>query len=97
MLLAPGYTGSIYAKANRERLLAEMIPALSQAAGRNEVTILPKDRNVDMSLQYRNSWPPSRSADDENLKWKHSDIREIGYTFVYKLFDSLKSEGKLSE
>lgn len=49
-----------------------------------------------MQSSFKNSWPPSRNSDEE-IKWKHSDVKEIGYSFIYKLFDSFKSEGKLDE
>ena len=89
--------GSDYARANHDRLLAEAIPALSLAAGRNEVIKFNIDNNFDMNLSYKNGWPPSRSVDNESKKWKHSDLRDIAYPYVYNLFVKFTSQGKLDK
>jgi transglutaminase superfamily protein len=95
-LLQPYPAGSDYAKANRDRLLAEAIPALSLAVGKNEVSrfddIQPKvKRNIDMNLSYKNGWPPSRSQKEEDKQWKHSDLRDVGFPYIYSVYDKLKS------
>lgn len=90
--------GSNYAKANHDRLISEAIPALSFAAGRNEVVkfnTTEEARNFDMNLRYKNDWPLSRSVDSESKKWKHSDLIEIAYPYVYGLFANLTRLGEL--
>jgi hypothetical protein len=100
-LLSQGTDGSEYAKVNRDRLLAEAIPALSRATGRNSVEVFGREDafNFDMQNRYKNNgqWPPSRNIDDENRKWKHSDLREIAYPYVYGLFVKFASQGELTK
>lgn len=86
--------GSDYAKANRDRLLAEAIPALSLAVGRNKVAAfdeaLPKTiRNIDMNLSLKNSWPAYRVDVKKSNDWWHSDIMVIAYPYIYSLFNKL--------
>jgi hypothetical protein len=73
------------------------MPALSYAVGRNAIEengIV----NVDMSDQLRSGWPLSRENDSGGVnpipRWKHSDIRDVAYLYVHKLFDVFTSEGE---
>lgn len=50
-----------------------------------------------MNYKNKNGWPPSRSVDNESKKWKHSDLREIAYPYVFGLFDKFTSQGKLDK
>jgi len=91
-----GPNGSKYASPEQHRntLLAEMIPALSFAAGSNPLTLfaLPgrEDRNYDM-MEYRTGWPRS------NPDWQHSDLKLVAYPFVYKLYEKLVELGGLNQ
>lgn len=80
--------GSVYAKNNHDRLLAEAIPALSLAAGRNEVIKFNIDNNFDMNLSYKTTteWPYDRIVVKKIDGWLHSDIRDVSYPYVNKLF-----------
>jgi len=84
-----GASGSTYAspEQNRNRLLAEMIPARSTAAGSNPVAGVP---GFDMNAN-KNGWP----RDDQ--RWRHSDLREVGYFFTYKTFDEFVVRGELNQ
>lgn len=93
-------SGSAYAQANRNRLLADAIPALTLPIGANSVTSLDvqagAQRNFDMQTEFRNNWPLTRpNTGPEAGKWYHSDFREVAYTFTWKLFDKLANEGNL--
>ena len=79
-------SGSAYAadNARRNTLLAEMVPALSFAAGSNSLSIAGSTRNFDMNLLFKNGWPTSRG---DNTSWHHSDTREVAYTYIHALFD----------
>ncbi len=88
-------SGGSYAQQNRNRLLAEMVPALSNAAGANNVQKLNNDagevRNFDMSSSYENGWPTSRSSNH----WLHSDLKTISYPYIYQFYDKLVELGGL--
>lgn len=87
--------GSTYAQTNRNKLLAEMVPALSNGAGANAVQKLTNDagenRNFDMPDDYQNGWPASRS----NNHWLHSDLKTIAYPYIYQLYDAWVEIGDL--
>lgn len=87
-----GPEGSSYAspERNRNRLLTEMIPARSTAAGSNPILGLP---GTDMNAM-KNSWPSERSRDP---RWFHSDIRAVAYFFSYKVFDRFVTQGGLDQ
>jgi len=70
----------------RERLLANEIPALTFAAGHRGVSAVAK--NVDIRERYLRSvvgapWPRPTST----YEWRHSDIFNVGYPYLYRLFD----------
>jgi hypothetical protein len=92
-----GASGSMYAQANRNRILADAIPAMSMVAGANPV---PKfapfgqpNKNIDM-MTLENGWAQGRPGDEQN-KWHHSDYHEVAYTFTYKLFNQFVTTGNL--
>jgi hypothetical protein len=65
------------------RLLAASIPAISYPAGSTEIGDLD-GKNFDMHTTFKNGWPTSR----KNPKnWLHSDMRDVAYLYVYKLYD----------
>ena len=80
-------SGSSYAEANRVRLLAEAFPARTLATGRQQVNALfTNGDNFDMQLNFENGWPVERGNDHS---WLHSDIREVSYLYVYRIFDAM--------
>ncbi len=96
-LLSPE-NGSQYALDNRDRLLAEAIPARTGAAGRNEIRSFLSLHNKDMQINFTKKdaeqkiiWP---RADKDNI-WLHSDIREVAYPYIYSVFDDFIQEGGL--
>jgi len=79
----------------RAQTLAEAIPALSFASGRNELSAFTQSRNFNMH-NMKNGWPQERLNDQEKEDhWLHSDIRYIAYPFTYKLFDKIVEKGAL--
>lgn len=73
-------------------LLADGIPALSYAMGRNDLSGFGQANRDYMNYQrgvYPAGWP--RGDDD----WRHSDIKSIAYPFNYKIFDRIADDGGL--
>jgi len=89
-----GTSASAYAQTNRDRILSDAIPARTLPVGANFVTRLGVDRNFNMPDEFKNRWPLSRTTEEE-LKWHHSDVREVAYTYIYKLFDEIVNDGNL--
>jgi hypothetical protein len=87
-----GANGGYYASPQQHRntLLAEMVPALSFAAGANPA-IRFGTRNVNMPDEFKNGWPRA------NPSWQHSDAKVVGYLYIYKLFDAVVSEAGLKQ
>lgn len=104
-LALEGSSGSIYAAANRNRILSDAIPAVTLPIGANYVTNLDVrfggTVNFDMQQLYENGWPVSRGTPQWPIgttafgEWHHSDIRVVAYTFTYKLFNEMATVGNL--
>ena len=80
--------------AKRAQLLNEAMPALSLAVGSNFTDRFGDTRNYDMPSLYAdpNRWPTARGSSVNGVPlWHHSDMREIAYTYFYKLFDKLSA------
>ena len=81
----------------RAKLLAEAIPAISRATGRNEVasTFGGDSNNIDMMGFKLYSWPAMRLAEDEDGPWIHGDFRDVAYIFNHFLYEDLTLRGEL--
>jgi hypothetical protein len=75
-------------------LLAEMIPALSFAAGSNRVESFGDEGNFDMPGLYADGWPPERGG---NTKWFHSDVKIVAYIYVHRLYEHFVALGGLDQ
>ena len=92
--------GSLFAVSNQNRFLAEMIPALSYAAGANPVNALDVyigGRNINMqgpidSGGLQNGWPSERMGSWSGNRWLHGDYVHVAYVYVYKLFDRISKD-----
>jgi hypothetical protein len=98
--VGPGTTGSNYAWDHRNRLLVEMIPALTRAAGGRDVPVLDKKKNPRnlnlMTKKFQSGWPPERLANkDLKNRYLHRDFRDVGYVYIYRLYDYWVNTGAL--
>ncbi len=78
-------------------LLAQAFSARTNAAGRNAVGIFEdqgqNSYNFDMAA-WKNGW---FSTEKNEKRWRHSDIRDVGYLYTYKVYDKFKELGKLNQ
>ena len=80
-------------------LLAQAFPARTNAAGRNSVGVFEDQGeegevyNFDMVI-LKNNW---FSTETNEKRWLHSDIRDVGYPYTYKVYDKFKELGKLDQ
>ena len=88
-------SGSTYAAAHHDRILSDAIPALTLPVGANYVTRFGLDRSFNMSDEFENGWPSTRSTGFEAYKWHHSDFDYVAYPFTYKLFSLIVTSGNL--
>ena len=77
--------------------LAKHVPALSSPVGGNEVANLRIMQNVDMNLDVEqdgilrpNGW--GRPSVEGEQPWLHSDMKDMSYFHVYKLYDEIAKE-----
>jgi hypothetical protein len=85
--------GSQFAATYRGKLLADMIPAISFATGRNSLNALGSTRNFDMNKLYETGWPSERVNDSQKqYRWLHGDYRYVAYCYVYTLFDKISKD-----
>lgn len=90
--------GSNYAFQHKERLLADAIPARTLAAGKKEVQAF-KDLKIDLNMQSKFKtdkagviyWPSSRNP----MNWRHSDLREVAYSYIFLIFNEFAKSGGL--
>jgi len=69
----------------RARVLADGIPATSFAAGANAVGGSFADVNCHDLMANKESWPEDKTMGAQ-LLWEHSDVRQLAFPYVYKLF-----------
>jgi pimeloyl-ACP methyl ester carboxylesterase len=85
---------------NRAEIIARMIPALTQAAGKVEnqnQNNLFKDQ-FNMQTSFQTGWPRERLANDKLLNnWFHSDLIDIAYIYTSRLYNSFVETGKLNK
>jgi hypothetical protein len=79
--------------AKRAQLLAEAIPALSTPAGSSSISTLLSGRNHNSPAEFADlvNWPRGRLNSSGPAIWHHSDMREVAYVYLYKLYDQLSS------
>lgn len=98
-LYEPGNVGSSYATNNMNRLLADAMPSLTLPAGANKLLIenkMQEENNFNMQVVFKNEnqdWPAGRGLDSN---WRHSDIRNVSYPYIYNLFDRFVTQGGLN-
>ncbi len=80
---------------NVNNILAQGIPALSCAAGRNAITPVGWDEsyNYNMENNKPNGWPRNDSTYID--RWLHSDYKNMAYLYTYDLFKTIVSQGGL--
>lgn len=75
------------------KMLGDSIPAESFAAGANETDGV--SQNYNMQSDVPNGWPSQRVEENQGTverKWYHSDIKNVAFYYVYKLFDKVVKE-----
>jgi hypothetical protein len=93
-IAGPGGSSLVEKPDYRDRLLADAIPATSlPAGGPGGVTfftsrILPEENVINMQERFTNDWPVERKAKGD-LRWKHSDLRNVPYLYIYKIFNGI--------
>jgi hypothetical protein len=89
-----GVNPNAYAATNRNRILADAIPAMSLVAGANPIPkFTANDHNKDM-MTLKNGWSLGRT-DREAGMWHHSDFVQMAYTFTYQLFNQFVITGNM--
>ena len=74
--------------------LAKYVPAVSSAVGGRAVVSEGVSENHNLNgLVYRNGW--GRSSESDVAPWKHSDMKDIAYWHVSKLYLQLVEKGCL--
>jgi len=72
--------------------IAKHVPALSSPIGGRAVLDNGNDYNLNDS-NYRNGW--GRNHPNFGTAWLHSDMRDMAYFYVYKLYEQLVQKGGL--
>jgi len=86
-LFVDGNVGSGYARINRTKLLAEAFPSLTLPAGGPSGNSLNQlFAAIDMQATFTNGWPEERGKDK---KWRHSDLRNVPYLYIYTIFEKM--------
>jgi hypothetical protein len=73
--------------AERNRILAYNVPAVSESTG-SVPTFESQSKFVNLnSSAYKNGW--GRSGNPYNDQWLHSDMKDMAYYYVFRLYDEL--------
>lgn len=74
---------------NRSKIIAEAIPALSDATGATPLPDIPLFQNINLDAAYRNpaQWP-ERADVRKRQRWLHSDYLNPALPFVHRLYES---------
>lgn len=74
------------AQTELNKVLGDGIPALSFAAGRNEISRFGDGGNYNYQGVgiIPNGWPRT------NGDWRHSDLKNVAYFYVWKLFEKIR-------
>ena len=74
--------------------LAKYVPAVSSAVGGRSVFSDEMSENNNLTGgKYRNGW--GRASENGALLWKHSDMKDMAYYYVYKLYEEIIQKGAL--
>ena len=86
---------SVITEADRFSLLAKAIPALSESAGRTDLsTITDIQRQVNMNAWGRSStW--GRDHAEYGDRWLHGDLKDMAYFYIKPIFDNVVTQGEL--
>jgi hypothetical protein len=87
---------------NRAEILARMIPALTQAAGKTSIKMFNppggQSKNIDMQASFQTGWPRERVEDNRlQYDWFHSDLIDVAYIYTNRLYRRFVEIGKLNE
>lgn len=78
--------------------LAKYVTAVSHPIGGNPVSLIRNNVNMNLNsddggVPRPNEW--ARPSENDGVPWKHSDMKDVAYYYVYKLFEQLIQEGNL--
>lgn len=78
--------------------LAKHVPALSSPIGGTNITFLVNNVNMNSNVERSgvprpNGW--GRPAVEGECPWQHSDMKDMAYFYVHKLYEQLIQKGKL--
>ena len=79
----------------KAKFLADAIPAESFAAGANALSGASGIGSYNFQSETPNGWP--KLDDDNNPVWEHSDLKNVAYFYVYKLFKRLVRDSNQGE
>lgn len=74
-------------------IIAQGVPALSCAAGVNEMSPFGPSRNYNMDDYKLNGW--GRNGFSYGDRWLHSDLKSMAYFYTYDLYDQVVLQGDL--
>ena len=78
-----------------ETHLAKYVPAVSSHVGGRLVfsDVINESFNLGDGKYRANGW--CRPSSDDSSLWKHSDIKDAAYFYVYKLYEEIIQKGML--
>jgi hypothetical protein len=62
------------------------------ATGANHCQVISDDKQFNMPAAFVNgsNWPASRGANSDHIPiWNHSDMDQVAYPFLFKLYNQL--------
>jgi hypothetical protein len=87
-------TGSLFAEAHHNLILAKGIPALSFSVAANPV-LAGGVQNIQMDLAIQNSlvgWPIESESMSRHI-WRHADFKNVAYVHTFQVYDRFVTLG----
>ena len=74
--------------------LGKYVPAVSSPVGGRAINTIVRE-NVDMNVDTSEGVPRPNEWGRASSDWQHSDMKDMGYFYVYKLYEQIIQKGHL--
>jgi hypothetical protein len=84
----------------RNEMLADEIPAttlpVGGPAGGSMIKKIVAENIIDMQKRFVTCWPEER-LEKGDTSWKHSDLRNVPYLYIHKIFTGMLNPKELEQ
>jgi hypothetical protein len=79
-------------------LLASAIPAMSYSMAVNPMPGMADNIDMQSLKTDASKWPSEKHESNESSgRWLHSDVREVAFCYLYKMYEKMINLGNLNQ